>query len=77
MVDKRCEKQEYLEQIYNKEQFADGIVPRKWRLGDRNTEQVILPYTIQYIDSWAFAHCRNLRELWLPKRKIAAGQGVF
>lgn len=77
MVNERCKKQEYLEQIYNIEQFSDGIVPKKWWLGDRNIEQMILPYTVHCLDSWAFAHCRNLRELWLPKRKLEAGEGVF
>ena len=70
-------KEEYQRQIYNTEQFPNGVVPKKWRLGDRQVEQWILPYTVHHIEDWAFAHCRNLKELWLPKRKLTAGQGIL
>ncbi|MDD6069383.1 MAG: hypothetical protein PUC12_01020 [Clostridiales bacterium] len=70
-------KEEYRKQIYDTEQFADGTVPKKWRLGDQQVEQLILPYTVHHIEDWAFAHCRNVKEIWLPKRKLTTGQGIL
>lgn len=70
-------KEEYQKQIYNIEQFPGGVVPKKWLLGDRQIEQLILPYTVNHIEDWAFAHCRNLKEIWLPKKRLTAGQGIL
>ncbi len=77
MITKIQDKEECRKQIYNEQPFADGIVPRKYCLGSRRLRQVILPYNIHSIEDWAFAHCRDLRELWLPKKKIKVGQGIL
>ncbi len=37
----------------------------------------VLPATMEKIDSWAFAHCRQLERVELPQKPIALGRDIF
>lgn len=39
--------------------------------------RIYLPDTIQRIDDWAFAHCRDLEEIYLPRKEYVLGKALF
>lgn len=58
----------------------DASVPvtaigRKALMGNRRLQILTLPDTLAQIDDWAFAGCRRLREVTMPRGKL--GKGVF
>ncbi len=50
-------------------------IGRKALMGNRRLQQLILPETVKKIDDWAFAGCRRLREVVMPR--VQLGKGVF
>lgn len=46
-------------------------------LSCKSIEQLKLPDTLEEVEDWAFAHTKNLRELWLPAKKLKLGKKVF
>lgn len=52
-------------------------VGKKTFLGAKNLRSISLPVHLVRIQEWAFASCTNLETVFLPGRKIDAGQGIF
>ena len=53
------------------------VVGKKTFLGAKQLQQLTLPGSITTIQDWAFACCSALRVLILPRKKLAAGQGIL
>lgn len=53
------------------------IIGKKAFLAAKELKEVVLPEHISVIQDWAFASCRNLEVITLPKRKIEIGQGIL
>lgn len=54
-----------------------SIIGAKAFLSCKSVERLILPASLEAVEDWAFAHMKNLRELWLPAKDIAFGKQVF
>lgn len=39
--------------------------------------RIYLPETLTKIDDWAFAHCKDLEEVWIFRRKYELGKSLF
>ncbi len=52
-------------------------IGKKAMLSCKNLRRVRLPAGIEEVDDWAFAYCDELREIYLPKKAIRFGRGIF
>lgn len=52
-------------------------IGKKAFLSDKNVRELVLPDKIGEIGDWAFAHCAHLERVWIPRRDIRFGRGVF
>lgn len=46
-------------------------------LSCRNVEKLTLPYSLEQVEDWAFAHMKGLEELVFPAKDIVFGKKVF
>ena len=46
-------------------------------LSCKSMEQLKLPDTLEEVEDWAFAHAKNLKELWIPAKSLVFGKKVF
>lgn len=53
------------------------VIPAKAFLSCKTVEILKLPDTVEVVEDWAFAHAKNLRELWLPAKELRIGRKVF
>lgn len=53
------------------------VIGKKAILGSKLLRELCLPDTVREIGDWAFAHCRNLKQVMIPRRDISFGKGVF
>lgn len=52
-------------------------IQKKAFLGSKLLKELILPEMLSEAGDWAFAHCSALESVWLPKRQLSFGKGVF
>lgn len=52
-------------------------ISRKAILSNKVVQELILPKNLEEVGDWAFAHCTNLKKVWLPKKHISFGKGIF
>ena len=52
-------------------------IEKKAMLGSRALREAALPAQLCEIGDWAFASCRQLEKVWIPRRQIRFGRGVF
>ena len=55
----------------------DGIIAKKEVFGKPRIDRIIVPYGVIRIEDWAFAHCTDLKEVWLPDTLTGLGRDVF
>lgn len=59
----------------------DGLlvkgIRKKAFLGNRFLRYLTLPPSIESIEEWAFAHCIHLETVYMPKKQLEFGRGVF
>lgn len=59
----------------------DGIavkaLSKKAFLSRKNLKRVVLPEGLEEVGDWAFAYCTGLESIWMPKKNIKLGSGVF
>lgn len=60
-----------------KEKIPITRIERKAFLSCRQLKGITLPAHLKEIGDWAFAYCANLTEVWLPRRRLVLGKGVF
>ncbi len=53
------------------------IIPKKCYLGNRNLETFRVNDTVKSIEDWAFAYCKKLHTIWIPKTLQYIGKQVF
>lgn len=70
-------RKEMYQQLKNISLFEEGIIPKKYQLGNRQLECMVVPCNVVKLCDWAFAHCKNLRKVWVPRTLTTIGQGVF
>ena len=59
------------------EGFPVTIIDKKAFLSSKLLREVSLPRGLKKIGDWAFAYCSNLVYVWLPRRGLSLGKGVF
>lgn len=52
-------------------------VAQKTFLSAKKLKELRLPAELLEIGDWAFAYCSNLEQVWLPKRELKLGKGIF
>ena len=52
-------------------------IAKKAFLSKKSLLEITLPETIEVLEEWAFAYCSNLEKVFLPKKQLALGKGVF
>lgn len=52
-------------------------IDRKVFLSSRQLREISLPAGLREVGDWAFAYCSNLVYVWLPRRGLSLGKGVF
>ena len=52
-------------------------IGKKAMLSCKNLQSIRLEDAIEEIGDWAFAYCDELREVFLPKKQISFGRGLF
>ena len=52
-------------------------IGKKAMLSCKNLQSIRLEDAIEEIGDWAFAYCDELREVFLPKKQISFGRGMF
>lgn len=52
-------------------------IDRKAFLSSKQLKEIRLPEGLLALGDWAFAYCSNLIYMWMPKRNLAMGKGVF
>lgn len=52
-------------------------IPAKAFLSCKTVEVLKLPESLEIIEDWAFAHAKNLKEIWLPAKNLRIGKKVF
>lgn len=72
----------YVGQAGEVELVSDADIPltvigAKAFLSCKSVEKLYLPDSLEYLEDWAFAHMKNLREITLPAREIVFGKKVF
>lgn len=50
---------------------------KKAFLSNKGLKEIRLSEGIKEIGDWAFAYCSSLERVWLPKRKLMLGKGIF
>lgn len=53
------------------------IIGKKAFLAARELKELVLPECVAAIQDWAFASCRSLETITLPRKKIEIGQGIL
>lgn len=53
------------------------IIGKKAFLAARELKELALPEAVSTIQDWAFASCRNLETITMPKKKLEIGQGIL
>lgn len=61
----------------NIESLPIKAIGKKAFLGAGELKELVLPENIEVIQDWAFAACRKLETVTLPRREIKIGQGIF
>ena len=59
------------------EGFPVTIIDKKAFLSSKLLREVSLPRGLKKIGDWAFAYCSQLENVWLPKRSLSVGRGIF
>lgn len=57
--------------------FPVTTIDKKAFLSSKLLKEVSLPRGLKKIGDWAFAYCSQLEHVWLPKRNLSVGRGVF
>lgn len=52
-------------------------IAKKAFLSKKNLLEIVLPDTIEVLEEWAFAYCSSLEIVFLPKKKLTLGKGIF
>lgn len=52
-------------------------IDRKAFLSSKQLKEIRLPRGLLELGDWAFAYCSNLVSVWMPKRNLLMGKGVF
>lgn len=50
---------------------------KKAFLSSKALKEIRLPEGVKEIGDWAFAYCSSLERVWLPRRKLLLGKGIF
>lgn len=50
---------------------------KKAFLSSKSLKEISLPGGLKKIGDWAFAYCSHLENVWLPKRNLSLGRGIF
>ncbi len=53
------------------------VLAKKAFLSKKNLKRIFLPECLEEVGDWAFAYCTCLESVWLPKKSIKLGNGVF
>ena len=53
------------------------VIGKKAFLAVRELKELSLPESVNTIQDWAFASCRNLESITMPKKKLEIGQGIL
>lgn len=53
------------------------VLAKKAFLSRKKIKRVFLPESLEEVGDWAFAYCTELEIVWLPKKNIRMGSGVF
>ena len=53
------------------------VLAKKAFLSKKNLKRVFLPESLEEVGDWSFAYCTCLESVWLPKKSIKLGNGVF
>lgn len=61
----------------HKESVPITKIERKAFLSCRQLREISLPAGLCDIGDWAFAYCSNLAFVWLPRRSLSLGKGIF
>lgn len=59
------------------EGFPVTKLEKKAFLSSKQLKEVFLPETIEEIGDWAFGYCSNLEKVWLPRKSLSFGRGIF
>lgn len=59
------------------EELPVTAIGKKAFLGKKLLSELILPDHLREVGDWAFAHCDRLEKVYLKKRPIVFGKGVF
>lgn len=59
------------------EGFCVTEIEKKAFLSSKLLREVSLPENLRKIGDWAFAYCTHLERVWLPRRNLALGKGIF
>lgn len=52
-------------------------IKKKTFLSRKQLRTVMMPESIEEIGEWAFAYCTSLENVWLPRKGIKLGSGIF
>lgn len=52
-------------------------IDKKAVLGKESLNEIIIPYTVRYMENWSLAQCRNLKKVTILNENIRFGKGVF
>ena len=50
---------------------------KKAFLSSKGLKEISLPESLEEIGDWAFGYCSNLEKVWLPRKSLSFGRGVF
>lgn len=57
--------------------LTNTVISERAYMGDRSLTQAFVSFDVERISDWAFAQCRNLHSVYLPKKELVFGKGVF
>ena len=77
MLITRQQYEEKLNKCFVPDVSEDNEIPKKAVLGNRKVDIIMVPYGVKGVGDWAFAHCMNLKEIWLPDTIEKFGKDVF
>lgn len=57
--------------------FLVTEIEKKAFLSSKNLKEIYLPRELKVIGDWAFAYCSYLESVWMPKKSLSFGRGIF
>ena len=57
--------------------LTDKVISERAYMGNRSLTQAFVSFDVDIIGDWAFAQCKNLHSVYLPKKELVFGKGVF